>query len=160
MFKFFKKESTCIKPIPSSVSVSVSISQEPPPYDLKEKYIIPEKIEKLNKKILNNISAEHDDKIMREFNDEIMKQLHNSICEKRIRVLIGFYILSSIEKDFIIETQTDAYDMINNKKKHFPTTTMFVMVKNESIKLILEKSFDDLKKKVTECIPCTVLSAT
>src|SRR5579872_5315489 len=97
MFKFFKIKSTGIKPTPSSVS----ISREPPPYDPKEKYIIPEKIEKseigtikLNKKILNNISAEHDNKIIQEFDNELMKQLQKSICEKRIRVLIGFHISS------------------------------------------------------------------
>jgi hypothetical protein len=153
MFKFFKKNMG-IKPIP----LSVSISQQPPPYNTERSINNdnPEKSEmrtsKLNKKILNNISAEHDEKIVQEFNDEIMNLLKKSISEKIIRAVIGFHILSSIQKNFVIESQTDVYDE-NGTKKHFPTTTILVIVKNELIKLILEKFVDDFKKKIPKCAP-------
>jgi hypothetical protein len=126
--------------------INTEDNSSPPPYDQIAMQL---KTTKINKQSLRNISAEYDSKITHIFKDQLMNLLRQSIIQKRIRIMIGFYILPLIDKPFLIESNSDSISYDNTK--FFSGTTIVVLVKHESIKKTLEKPYEDIKKKLNIC---------
>ena len=136
---------------------------DPPPYNSIEtnNFVLNEKqnneIIKVNKKTLNDISKECNNNLFINFDYEIMTLLKNVILDKKIRLLLGFYVVSSIEKQYKIEKFNDIINMpfegeikkiINNG--YYPGHVVIILTKNDGIKFDLEKRYEQIIKK-TDC---------